>query len=45
MPPIVSSSIAVNQTLRISQTSVSNVSISEDGDIYLVLSGTTITST
>lgn len=45
MPPIVSSSIAVNQTLRTSQTSVSNVSISEDGDIYLVLSGSTITST
>lgn len=45
MPPIVSSSIAVNQTLRTSQTSVSNVSISEDWDIYLVLSGATITST
>lgn len=45
MPPIVSSSIAVNQTLRTTQTSVSNVSISEDGDIYLVLSGSTITST
>lgn len=45
MPPVISSSISVNQTLRTSQTSVSNISINEDWEIYLVLSGTTITST
>lgn len=43
-PPIITNPINTAQTLKTWDVSVSNVSINEDGTIYLVLSGTTISN-
>ncbi|MDD2487137.1 MAG: Ig-like domain-containing protein [Candidatus Gracilibacteria bacterium] len=43
-PPIASAPINAAQTLKSGASSTSNVSIDEDGDIYLVLTGTTVST-